>query len=147
LFFLLWYRKAEQAKEERDGDMDKLFQFFRECKEHNEYFYWDVDFDPKIKVLRSIFLVSCKSACRIQGFWGLVTFDTTHKTNSKHMSLAMFVGCSNNLKNVSFGQALLRDETIDTFRWLFETFKSCMGGQQPFVILIGMLWLQKMLVT
>jgi hypothetical protein len=55
LFFLLWYKKAEQAREERDGNMDKLFQFFRECKEHNEYFYWDVDFDPKTKVLRSIF--------------------------------------------------------------------------------------------
>ena len=76
-------------------------------------------------------------------FGDVVTFDTTHKTNNKHMPLAMFVGCSNNLKNVSFGQALLRDETIDTFRWLFETFKSCMGGQQPFVILTGMLWLQK----
>jgi hypothetical protein len=49
----------------------------------------------------------------------------------------MFVGCSNNLKNVSFGQALLRDETTDTFMWLFESFKSCMGGRQPFVILTG----------
>jgi hypothetical protein len=53
------------------------------------------------------------------------------------MPLAMFVGCSNNLKNVSFGQALLRDETTDTFRWLFESFKSCMGDRQPFVILTG----------
>jgi hypothetical protein len=67
----------------------------------------------------------------------VITFDTTHKTNSKKSPLAMFVGCSNNLKNVSFGQALLRDDTTDTFRWLFESFKSCMGGKQPFVILTG----------
>jgi hypothetical protein len=76
----------------------------------------------------------------------VVTFDTTHKTNSKHMPLAMFVGCSNNLKNVSFGQALLQDETIDTFRWLFETFKCCIGGQQPFVILTGMIWAKTLML-
>jgi hypothetical protein len=70
-------------------------------------------------------------------FGDVITFDTTHKTNNKKMPLAMFVGCSNNLKNVSFGQALLRDETTDTFRWLFESFKSCMGGRRPFVILTG----------
>jgi hypothetical protein len=49
-------------------------------------------------------------------FGDVITFDTTHKTDSKKIPLAMFVGCSNNLKNVSFGQALLRDETTDTFR-------------------------------
>jgi hypothetical protein len=70
-------------------------------------------------------------------FGDVITFDTIHKTNSKKMPLAMFVGCSNNLKNVLFGQALLRDDTTDTFRWLFESFKSCMGGRQPFVILTG----------
>jgi hypothetical protein len=70
-------------------------------------------------------------------FGDVITFDTTHKTNSKKMLLVMFVGCSNNLKNVSFGQALLRDETTDTFRWLFESFKSCMGDRQPFLILTG----------
>ena len=119
--------------------MDKLFQFFRECKEHNEYFYWDVDFEPKTNVLRSIFWCHASQRAEYKDFGDVVTFDTTHKTNNKHMPLAMFVGCSNNLKNVSFGQALLRDETIDTFRWLFETFKSCMGGQQPFVIFTCML--------
>jgi hypothetical protein len=33
----------------------------------------------------------------------VITFDTTHKTNSKRMPLAMFVGANNNLKNVTFG--------------------------------------------
>jgi hypothetical protein len=85
-------------------------------------------------------------------FGDVITFDTTHKTNSKKMPLAMFVGCSNNLKNVSFGQALLRDETTETFQWLFETFISCLGGRQPFMILAGAVatlvsvWLQSILL-
>jgi hypothetical protein len=140
MFFIhLWCRKAEQTREDRDGDIEKLFQFFRECKQNNEAFYWDVDFDPKTKVLRSIFWSHASQRAEYVDFGDVITFDTTHKTNNKKMPLAMFVGCSNNLKNVSFGQALLRDETTDTFRWLFESFKSCMSGRQPFVILTGTL--------
>ncbi|XP_066392231.1 protein FAR1-RELATED SEQUENCE 1-like [Miscanthus floridulus] len=59
-------RNAEQAREEKDADLEKLFQFFRECKTSNEYFYFDVDFDPKTK---------------------------------KNMTLGIFVGANNNLKN------------------------------------------------
>ena len=32
-------RKAEKVREERDDDLNKLLQFFRECKENNEHFY------------------------------------------------------------------------------------------------------------
>jgi hypothetical protein len=31
----------------------------------------------------------------------------------------------------------MRDETSDTFEWLFTTFKTCMGGHEPHVLLIG----------
>jgi hypothetical protein len=96
-----------------------------------------VDFHPKTKVLRSIFWSLASQRAEYVDFADVITFDTTHKTNSKKMPLAMFVGCSKNLKNVSFGQALLRDETTETFKWLFETFISCMVSRQPFVILTG----------
>ena len=33
------YRKAEKVREERDDDLNKLLQFFRECKKNNEHFY------------------------------------------------------------------------------------------------------------
>jgi len=56
---------------------------------------------------------------------------------TKHMPLAMFVGANNNLKNVTFGQVLIGDESTGSFKWLFETFKSYMGGRQPHVILKG----------
>jgi hypothetical protein len=98
-----------------------LFQDFRECKQNNEAFYWDVDFDPKTKALRSIFWSHASQRAEYVDFGDVITFDTTHKTNSKKMPLAMFVGCSNNQKNVSFGQVFLRVETTDTFRWLFES--------------------------
>jgi hypothetical protein len=50
----------------------------------------------------------------------------------------MFVGANNNLKNVTFGQALIGDESSGLFKWLFEIFMACMGGRQAHVILTGM---------
>ena len=135
-------RRAARKRENCSNDVAKLLAFFRECKKQNPQFFCDFQLDNDGKIV-SIFWSHASMQGEYADYGDAVTFDTTHKTNNNHMPLAMFVGCSNNLKNVSFGQALLRDETIDTFRWLFETFKSCMGDQQPFVILTGMLWLQK----
>ena len=53
------YRKVEKVREERDDDLNKLLQFFRECKENNEHFYLDVDADPITGVLKNI-LEPCK---------------------------------------------------------------------------------------
>ncbi|XP_039851333.1 protein FAR1-RELATED SEQUENCE 5-like [Panicum virgatum] len=127
--------KAEKVREERDDDLNKLLQFFRECKENKEHFYWNVDADPKTGVVRNIFWSHVSQRAEYRDFEDVITFDTTHKTNSRHMPLTMFVGANNNLNNVTFGQALIGDESTKSFRWLFETFKSCMGGRQPHVIL------------
>nr|TKW39191.1 hypothetical protein SEVIR_1G161700v2 [Setaria viridis] len=86
-------RNAEQAREGRDGDLDKLFQFCRECKESTKYFYWDVNFDPKTKVLRSIFWSHTSQRAECKDFGDVIMFDTTHKTNS------IFVGANYNPKN------------------------------------------------
>ncbi|CAL4905934.1 unnamed protein product [Urochloa decumbens] len=128
-------KKAEMGREERDDDLNKLLQFFRECKWNNEYFYWDVDADPDTGVVRNIFWSHASQRAEYKDFGDVVTFDTTHKTNSKRMPLAMFVGANNNLKNVTFGQALIGDETAGSFKWLFETFLNYMSGRQPHVIL------------
>lgn len=61
-------------------------------------------------------------------FGDAVTFDTTYKTNVYNMPLAMFVGSNHHHQSTIFGVALLRQETIKSFEWLFSTFKRCMGG-------------------
>jgi hypothetical protein len=57
--------------------------------------------------------------------------------NKNRMPLAMFVGSNYQLQNVVFGQALLQDDTTHSFTWLFRTFKICMGGHRPHVLLTG----------
>lgn len=130
-------RKAEQTRRDREDDVNKLLGFFQTCKTNNEYFYWNIDLDPDTNKLRNVFWSHASQRANCKDFGDVITFDTTAKTNRQLMPLAMFVGSNNNLKNVTFGQALLRDETTASFTWLFKTFKDCMGGHQPFVMLTG----------
>ena len=57
----------------------------------------------------------------------------------------MFVGANHHLQCAIFGFALLGDETVETFEWVFNafktcmgTFKTCMGTEGPRVMLTGM---------
>jgi hypothetical protein len=49
----------------------------------------------------------------------------------------MFVVSNHQLQNVVFGQALLQDETSHSFTCFFKTFKTCMGGHEPHMMLTG----------
>jgi hypothetical protein len=50
------------------------------------------------------------------------------------MPLAMFVGFNNQLQNVVFAQALIRDERTDTFEWVLQQFKNCMDEKDLITI-------------
>ena len=73
-------------------------------------------------------------------FGDAVTFDTTHKTNLYGKPLGMFVGANQHLQCTVFGFSLLGDETVETFEWVFNAFKTCMGTEGPRVMLTGMIY-------
>ncbi|XP_071704654.1 protein FAR1-RELATED SEQUENCE 11-like [Rutidosis leptorrhynchoides] len=50
------------------------------------------------------------------------------------MPCALFIGVNNYGKTVLFGSALLRNETIDTFRWLMKTFVTTMKKSPKTII-------------
>jgi hypothetical protein len=70
-------------------------------------------------------------------FEDVENFDTTHKTNLYDKPLAIFVGASHHLQNTIFGCALLGDETMDAFEWVFRALKKCMGINRTRCILTG----------
>jgi zinc finger SWIM domain-containing protein 3 len=70
------------------------------------------------------------------GYFGdVLCFDTTYRTNTYGRPFAPFIGVNHHKQTIIFGAALLYDETIDSFKWLFETFLSTMSGKQPTTIL------------
>jgi hypothetical protein len=53
------------------------------------------------------------------------------------MPLAMFVGFNNQLQNMVFTHALIRDKRTDTFEWVLQQFKNCMDGKDLITIFTG----------
>lgn len=88
--------------------------------------------------VKNIFWSHAVSRLNYEHFGDVITFDTTYKTNRYNMPFAPFVGVNNHFQSTFFGCALLREETKESFAWLFETFKECMNGKLPIGILTGM---------
>ena len=63
-------------------------------------------------------------------------FDTTYRTNQYDQPFAPFIRVNHHKQTTIFGAALLYDETIESFKWLFKTFLSAMSGKQPKTILV-----------
>ena len=60
-------------------------------------------------------------------FGDAVTFYTTFKTNQYLMFFAAFCGVNHHRRTVFFASAFIKNESKDSFIWLFDRFKDCMG--------------------
>ncbi|WVZ70134.1 hypothetical protein U9M48_018826 [Paspalum notatum var. saurae] len=118
-------RKAKNLREDHSNDISKLLEFFKKCQSDNPKFYWDVKLD-KQGTMHSLFWSHASMQSEYLDFGDAMSFDTTQKTNLYDKPLALFVGGNNHLHNTLFGCALLGDETIETFQWVFQSFKRCM---------------------
>ena len=105
-------------------------------KAANPKFFLDIQIDDQ-KAIKNIFWANASSRAAYVDFGDCVTFDTTYKTNTYNMPLGVFVGVNHHLQSTVFACALVRDESEDSFLWLWRTFLKCMKGKQPSIILTG----------
>ena len=64
-------------------------------------------------------------------FGDVVTFDTTYGTNKELRPLGVFIGFNHHRGLTVFGATLLYDETVESFKWLFESFLVAHAGKRP----------------
>ncbi|XP_054793910.1 protein FAR-RED IMPAIRED RESPONSE 1-like [Prosopis cineraria] len=67
-------------------------------------------------------------------FGEVISLDTTYCTNRDNRPLAIFSGINHYRGGVIFGAALLYDETIESFKWLFEIFLRAHKNVRPLTI-------------
>jgi hypothetical protein len=63
-----------------------------------------------------------------------VSFDITFQTNKFEMPFAPLLGTNYHKHTIIFGAALLLNETIPSFIWLFQTFLIAISGKHPSTI-------------
>jgi zinc finger SWIM domain-containing protein 3 len=67
-------------------------------------------------------------------FVNAVSFDSTFQTNKSEMPFAPILGTNHHKQTIIFGVALLYNETIPSFMWLFQTFLTAMSRKHPTII-------------
>lgn len=130
--------------------MDNLKQAERKLK-RNTYIACALNYIEKIQLskpgfcckmevdgegmVRSLFWTDAKLRMDYKIYGEIICFDTTYSTNKYNMPFAPIIGINGNARTIVFGWALLKDQTADTFEWLFESFVEVMDGKKPKLIL------------
>ncbi|KAL4591000.1 hypothetical protein LXL04_003948 [Taraxacum kok-saghyz] len=82
-----------------------------------------------------------------QKYRDVVVFDTTYKVNSYDMSFGIFVGIDNHGRTILLGCALLRNEKLNTFEWLFKNFTLLMKMSPKTILTDQDPWMKQAIET
>ena len=113
-------------------DMSTTIEYFQQIQAKNPSFFYVVQVDDN-NTVKNIFWVDGKSRMAYQHFGDVITFDTTYMTNKYSMPFAPIIGVSH--QSILFGCALIRDEKVKSFIWVFRTWLEAMFDRHPISIL------------
>ncbi|XP_035830763.1 protein FAR1-RELATED SEQUENCE 5-like [Helianthus annuus] len=104
--------------------MSKRYGGFENVDQKREYlvdfsFEYSVDED---KQLTSLFWADGLCKHNFMEFGDVISFDSTFKTNKYKMVFVPFTGIDNHCRNVTLGAGLLASESIDSYKWLLNSF-------------------------
>ncbi|KAG2587640.1 hypothetical protein PVAP13_5NG189405 [Panicum virgatum] len=117
-------------REVTGNDMTQAMEYFRKRKIQDPTFYFRFQVDNDMKV-KNIFWREGISLKWSAEYGDCVSFDTTYMTNRYNLPFAPFVGITGHAHTCLLRCAFLSDETVETFKWVFETFVESMGGKHP----------------
>lgn len=120
--------------ETRNTDMNQVMEYLRQKEAKDPGYYYKLTLDENNKV-KSMFWTDGRSTQLYEQYGEFVSFDTTYKTNRYNMPFAPIVGVTGHGNICIFACAFLGDETTETFKWVFETFLTAMGGKHPETII------------
>ncbi|XP_058085585.1 protein FAR1-RELATED SEQUENCE 5-like [Magnolia sinica] len=128
------YLRTKRMNAMKQFDAEGLLQFFKTKQVEDPKFFYSIQIDSEDRIT-NIFWADGRMILDYDRFGNVICFDTTYKTNENGRPFAPFLGVNHHRQTIFFGAALLYDETIDSFRWLFKTFCDTMSGKMPQTIL------------
>jgi hypothetical protein len=117
-----------------EKDMSKTVEYFEKLQAESPQFFYRLKRDEN-QAVRAIFWVDGRTRELYKKFKDCVFFDTTFCTNRYDMPFAPIVGINNHMQTIMLGCALLPDEKIETFKWVFETWMEAMNYEYPTCIM------------
>lgn len=127
-------QRLKRTKAMQVGDAGAVLDYLQRMQVENPPLFYAVRVDGDGS-MAGFFWADAKSMMDFRYFGDVVCLDTTYRANDYGRPFAMFAGVNNHKQMIVFGSALLYDESVESFRWLLDTFKNAMGGKQPKTIL------------
>ncbi|KAL3522890.1 hypothetical protein ACH5RR_015724 [Cinchona calisaya] len=124
------YLHSKRTRNMKVGDTGGVFEYLQKMQLDDPNFFYAIQVDED-DLITNIFWADGKMKADYSSFGDVVCFDTTYGKNNEGRPFALFVGVNHHKKTTIFGAALLYDETILTFEWLFDTFARVMSGKKP----------------
>ncbi|KAF7824447.1 protein FAR1-RELATED SEQUENCE 5-like [Senna tora] len=124
------YLQTRRQKSLMFGEAGCLLRYFQEQLLEDPSFYHAYQMDSEEKIT-NIFWADSTMLLDYGYFGDVVSLDTTSCINHAHRPLVIFSGLNHFKGVVIFGAALLYDETMPSFKWLFETFLEAHLQKKP----------------
>jgi zinc finger SWIM domain-containing protein 3 len=121
----------ERKKYLESNDAQTLCTYLKNKQLEDPTFFYAVDIDEESGHIANFFWADGQSIMDYACFGDAVSSVTTFQTNKFEMPFAPILGTNHHKQTIIFGAALLFDETIPSFCWLFETFLTAMSGKHP----------------
>lgn len=117
------------------GDAGGILEYLEKMLANDLGSIYKIQLDRDNKIA-NIFWADLKMVVDYQAFGDVVCFDTMYGTNKYHHPFAPFIGVNNHRQIVMFSVALMYNETIPSFEFVFQAFISVMSGKAPTTILM-----------
>ncbi|XP_057720274.1 protein FAR1-RELATED SEQUENCE 5-like [Arachis stenosperma] len=109
-----------------NADFNGMMNYFVRMKEINPNFFYAIDVDDANKFRSALWVdVMCRTSYEYYG--DVVSFDTTYRRNRHGLPFASFVDVNHHGKSTLLGCALLGNEEIPNFEWVFTQWVRCIG--------------------
>ncbi|XP_020574295.1 protein FAR1-RELATED SEQUENCE 5-like isoform X1 [Phalaenopsis equestris] len=128
------YLSSKRMKTMQMGDAGSVLKYLQTMQLDTQSFFYAIQVDEDDKIT-NFFWADERSVLDFNCFGDVICFDTTYKINGYGRPFAPFLGVNHHKQTVIFGAALLYDESAESYKWLFETFKIAMHGKQPKTII------------
>ncbi|RYR41421.1 hypothetical protein Ahy_A08g037809 [Arachis hypogaea] len=110
------YSTREVRNISEEDDAKEFGKYLVRMKEKNQNFFFALNLEGN-NCIKHAFWAYARSRAAFDYFGDVVSFDTTYNTNRYNLVLGSCV--------------LMRNEDVQSFKWLFDCWLRCMGGKAP----------------
>ncbi|RYQ87962.1 hypothetical protein Ahy_B09g095453 isoform C [Arachis hypogaea] len=110
-------REVRNVSEQEDAK--EFGKYLLRMKEKNPNFFFELQLEED-QSIKLVFWADARSRAAFEYFGDVISFDTTYNTNRYNLVCGSFVGVNHHGQSTLLGCSLMKNEEIESFKWLFQ---------------------------